>query len=121
LISPFVKPGAIYKGNLDHTSVLKCIARRFGKGGYSPEVDARPVGDIWDALELDAPRDDDSTDFPPPPSAVGFVPGTIPPPEDSMPHAFAAAAVTAKTDAPDEAQKKFPELFSHFDDLTLSP
>jgi phospholipase C len=46
LISPFVRPGQIYKENLDHTSVLKCIARRFGNGSYSEEVDSRPVGNI---------------------------------------------------------------------------
>jgi len=109
-----VKPGAIYKGNLDHTSVLKCIAKRFGNGSYSPDVDTRPVGNIWDALELDDPRDDDA-DFPPPPAAAGLTPGTTP--VDSMPQAFADAAAKAKAVAPAEAQAKFPELFSHFDNI----
>jgi phospholipase C len=113
LISPFVRPGAVYKGNLDHTSVLKCIARRFGNGSYSADVDARPVGDIWDALELDVPRDD--ADFPPPASDAGFTPGS--PPEDEIPQAFAAAAASAKANAPTATQAKFPELFSHFDNI----
>jgi len=116
IISPFVKPGAVYHGNLDHTSVLKCIAKRFGNGSYSPAVDARPVGNIWDALELDAPRGDDA-DFPPPPVNAGFLPGTTPAPNDAMPQAFAAAAAKAKADAPAAAQAKFPELFSHFDNI----
>jgi len=114
LISPFVKKGAVYHGNLDHTSVLKCIAQRFGNGSYSPDVDARPVGNIFDALELDAPRGDDA-DFPPAPNAAGFTPGT--PPQDAMPQAFAAAVSKAKGEARDTAQSKFPELFSHFENL----
>jgi phospholipase C len=113
LISPFVKPGTIYKNNLDHTSVLKCIARRFGNGLYSKEVDDRPVGDIWDALELDEPRDDDA--FPPPPSDAGFTPGSEP--EDEIPQAFAKAAAAAKNADPESTRAKFPELFSHFDNI----
>jgi phospholipase C len=114
LISPFVKAGAVFHGNLDHTSVLKCIAQRFGNGSYSPEVDARPVGSIWDALELDAPRGDDA-DYPPAPAAAGFTPGTTP--QDEMPKAFAAAASEAKAQAPEATEAKFPELFSHFENL----
>jgi phospholipase C len=123
LISPFVKPGAIYKGLLDHTSVLKCIAKRFGDGRYSRDVDARPVGDIWDALEQDAPRDSDAGLQPPPngPSAaaasgpIGFTPGVSP--ADCMPQAFADAVFKARLANPKGAQKKFPELFTHFNDL----
>ena len=114
LISPFLKPGSVYKGNLDHTSVLKCIARRFGNGSYSPEVDQRPVGDIWDALELETPRGDDA-DFPPPPNVLGFTPNATP--TEPIPQAFQAAAAQAKLDAPVEAKAKFPELFSHFENL----
>jgi phospholipase C len=114
LISPFVKKGAIYKGPLDHTSVLKCIARRFGNGSYSPEVDGRPVGDLWDALELDAPRDDDA-DFPPPPNVAGFTPNAVP--TEPLPLAFKDAAAKAKAEAPEDTQAKFPELFSHFENI----
>jgi phospholipase C len=88
LISPFVKPGAVYSGNLDHTSVLKCIAKRFGNGSRSPAVDARPVGNILDALELDAPRGDD-----------------------------ADGAAKANAASPADAQQKFPEIFRHFENL----
>ncbi len=116
LVTPFVKPGAVYHGVLDHTSVLKCIARRFADGSYSAAVDTRPVGDIWDALELDVPRGDDA-DFPPLPMDTGFTPGTTPTPGDAMPEAFANAATKAKAEAPDAVQSKFPELFSHFENL----
>jgi len=119
VVSPFVKKGAVYHGTLDHTSVLKCIAKRFGKdsnGSYSPPVDARPVGNLWDVLELDAPRGDDA-DWPPPPVDAGFTPGTDPATCDCMPKAFAAAAAAAKKDDPAAVQAKFPELNSHFENL----
>lgn len=114
LISPFVKPGSVHHGNLDHVSVLKCIAKRFGNGSYSPEVDARPVGDIWDALQLESARADDA-DYPPAPNSAGFTPGTVP--QDKMPKAFADAASQAKAVSPEATQRKFPELFSHFENL----
>jgi hypothetical protein len=38
-------------------------------------------------------------------------------PEDTMPKAFANAASQAKTDDPAATQAKFPELFSHFENL----
>ena len=114
LLSPFVKPGSVYKGSLDHTSVLKCIAKRFGNGTYSPEVDARPVRDILEALELDSPRGDDA-DFPPPPNVIGFTPNATP--TEPIPKAFQDAAAKAKAAAPDQTQQKFPELFSHFDNI----
>jgi hypothetical protein len=113
LISPFVKPGNVFSADLDHTSVLKCIAKRFGNGAYSDLVDPRPVGDIWDALELDETRDDDS--FPPPPSDAGFTPGSRP--DEGIPQAFAKATNAAKEAEPDATRSKFPELFSHFDSI----
>ena len=117
LVSPFVKPGSVYTKNLDHTSVLKCLATRFGKGPYSEDVNKRDVGDIWEALELDEPREDDA--FPPPPSDAGFTPGA--PPEDAIPQAFANAAAAAKASNPAAAREKFPELFSHFDNIQQAP
>jgi hypothetical protein len=77
-------------------------------------VDARPVGDIWDALELDVPRGDDA-DFPPPPDAAGFTPNASP--TQPLPQAFQDAAAKAKAAAPDDTQAKFPELFSHFENI----
>jgi phospholipase C len=44
LISPHVEPGSVFKGVLDHTSILQLIADRFGGGaGFSPVVDHRQV------------------------------------------------------------------------------
>src|ERR1043166_2376663 len=111
LISPFVKRRSVFSGALDQTSILKCIAKRFGDGRYSPEVDSRQVGDIWYALELDQPRSDDA-DFPPPPNVVGFTPNAKP--TEPIPLAFKDALGRAKAEMPDAAKGKFPELFSHF-------
>ncbi len=67
IISSFVEPGSVYHGDLDHTSILKFIGKRFGtKGRYSPAVDARPVGDLTAALTRDVPRED-----PPMPVGIG--------------------------------------------------
>jgi phospholipase C len=42
LISPHVEPASVFKGVLDHTSILQLIADRFGGGaGFSPVVDHR--------------------------------------------------------------------------------
>ena len=44
VISPFVAPKTVYNGNLDHTSVLKFIGQKFGKGeAYSQTVAERNV------------------------------------------------------------------------------
>jgi phospholipase C len=56
VISPFVKPGSVYHGILDHTSVLKLVAEKFDpKRSYSTEVDSRQVKSISDILNFDNP------------------------------------------------------------------
>jgi phospholipase C len=51
VVSPFVKPGSVFSGLLDHTSILKLIAQVFGGGsGYSDAVDKRPVGSVAEVL-----------------------------------------------------------------------
>jgi phospholipase C len=55
VVSPLAKPGAVYSGVLDHVSILKLIGTVFGGGSYSPVVDARPVGNVIDALDLLSP------------------------------------------------------------------
>jgi phospholipase C len=52
VVSPFVSPGHVHHGVMDHTSILKFIGQTFGKGhGYSPLVDDRPVGSVGDVLD----------------------------------------------------------------------
>jgi phospholipase C len=42
LISPYVQPGGVFSGNLDHTSILQLLAEKFNAGGtYSAPVSAR--------------------------------------------------------------------------------
>ncbi|HEY2009598.1 MAG TPA: alkaline phosphatase family protein [Rhizomicrobium sp.] len=42
IVSPYVKPGSVFTGPLDHTSLLQVLDDRFGKdGGYSDAVNAR--------------------------------------------------------------------------------
>src|ERR1700736_1145740 len=52
VISPFVKPGTVFSGDLDHTSILKFVAQVFGDGSYNQYVDKRPVGSVSDLLAL---------------------------------------------------------------------
>ena len=52
IISPFVTPGSENSMNLDHTSILKFLGRKFGNGSYQPWVDDRlGVGSVDDLLD----------------------------------------------------------------------
>jgi phospholipase C len=47
VISPFVQPGTVHSGTMDHTSILKYLGEKFGRNGsYSPAVDHRPVESV---------------------------------------------------------------------------
>ena len=111
IISAFVEPGSVYSGDLDHTSILKFIAKKFGNGQYSPAVDARPVEDLTGALVRDAPRDD-----PPMPVGIGQTP--VSPPSEPTPLAFKDAIGKAAYISPVAAMDRFPELFTHFDEYS---
>jgi phospholipase C len=87
VVSPFVSPGRVYDGQLDHTSVLRFLGEKFGEGkGYSEAVDTRDVRSVYEVLDLQAPRSkkppaalplgDYLKQTPPP---AGYVPGTRPP------------------------------------------
>lgn len=52
IISPFVTPGSVNSANLDHTSILKFLGRKFAGGNYKPWVDDRVgVGSVEDVLD----------------------------------------------------------------------
>ena len=123
IVSPFVSAGSVHSEVLDHTSVLKLLGTLFGGGSYSPQVDARPVGNVHDALDaLDAPRalppiPDFTAYFSPPATAfaaahkpikpTGRAPGTVP--QTRMEEAFQAAL--------DEIRKQPPAKRKQYEDL----
>lgn len=115
IISSFVEPGSVYHGDLDHTSILKLIAKRFGDGHYSPAVDARPVRDLTEAFTRDVPREEDD---PPMPVGIGQTP--VSPASEPTPLAFKDAIAKAAYINPVAAMEKYPELFTHFDEYSLS-
>jgi phospholipase C len=53
IVSPLVKRRGVFKGLLDHTSILRFIGQKFGDNGYySSEVNNRPlVGIVLDVLK----------------------------------------------------------------------
>ncbi len=96
---------------MDHTSILKFIAKKFNQGSYSPDVDPRPVGDFTDTLTLDSPR----TDVPMP-DGIGYTPQQ--PAVEPTPQAFQNAIAKAAYINPVAATNKYPELFTHFDEYS---
>ncbi|MHB1285625.1 MAG: alkaline phosphatase family protein [Leptospirales bacterium] len=105
LISPFVEPGTVYSGALDHTSILKLLGQKFGNGGgYSSEVDLRKAGDLTHALTRTTPR----TDIQAPSGSPGFV-GSVP--QNVV--AFQKAGEALFLHDPAQTKNKFPELW-HF-------
>lgn len=119
ILSPFVKPKTVFNGVLDHTSILKFIAQKFGNGKpYSDLVNQRNVGSVLDVLNLDPPR----PDIPVVPSlvsylnrmppAAGYTPGT-PPPTTPISKGFKQALETIRTH-PANTQGKFGDLLTAF-------
>jgi phospholipase C len=86
VISPFVSPGTICDTRLDHTSVLKFMGQKFGRGaGYSAEVDSRNVASVYEVLNLSQPRKGQPPAAPPlgtylkqKPPPAGYVPNALP-------------------------------------------
>ena len=118
VISPFVKPKTVFNGVLDHTSVLKFVAQKFGAGKpYSDLVDQRKVGSVLDVLNLDAARSDIPV-VPPlidylkkQPSPAGYTPGS--PPPSKIGEGFKQSLEQIRTH-PDNTGGKFGELLASF-------
>ena len=112
VVSPFVTAGSVCNANFDHTSILKFLGKRFGAGGgYSPEVDNRPVvGSVADILDRPLARDD----RPQPPNQASIVeqattlPAPLPPSNENV-EAFKQVAQTMKTKYAHQLATKFPE------------
>jgi phospholipase C len=60
VISPLVEPGTVFRGPLDHTSILRLIADRFGSGLYSTAVFERQafLSPLSEAVTRTEPRMD---------------------------------------------------------------
>lgn len=120
VISPFVKPGSVYHGTLDHTSVLKLLGEKFdSNGSYSPIVDGRPVQSLSDILDFDNPISD-----PPaapalndylakrPPAPTGAI---VPSPNTNLQKGFLQAVTSLKQKGADMNHPKFGQLIYEMD------
>jgi len=63
LISPWIAPGSVFSEPVDHLAFLQLLARKFGGGSYSSDVDNRringaPMGDLTHAVTLATSRPD---------------------------------------------------------------
>jgi phospholipase C len=118
IVSPLVKPRSVFKGLLDHTSILKFIGQKFGDNGYySNAVNSRPlVHSVADVLDDPACRVDGTRgDVPQPPpfeAKDSFVRGRSYHPVTPTAEAFAYALEQMRLDEHerDRAASKFPEL-----------
>jgi len=118
VVSPLIKSRSLFKGLLDHTSILKFIGQKFGDNGYySSEVNNRPlVGSVLDVLKdpscgLEQPR----LDLPQPPPFEpkdSFIRGRSYHPVTPSAEAFAYALKRMREDEHerDRAATKYPEL-----------
>jgi phospholipase C len=79
IVSPLVRGGSIFNGVLDHTSILRLLADKFGGQQYSREVDDRPVGSVTELLDLPEPR----KEIPVPPR-LDDIPATTEPPLERL-------------------------------------
>lgn len=115
LISPLAEAGKVFSGAMDHTSVLKLIAQKFGNGSYSDAVDqrqiaGRPPADIAQALTLSTPR----ADIPLPDAQnVGFTPDNGPG-TDPVAQAFQGAYGRLMQNQPNKMEARFPDLTQKF-------
>ncbi|HSR56655.1 MAG TPA: alkaline phosphatase family protein [Candidatus Binataceae bacterium] len=115
IVSPFVSAGTVFQGDLDHTSILKLLGDKFGKGSYSREVDRRNVQSLAAAFNRPSPRTDDLD--PPDPSPTPPLPATLPTPvaaPSTIRPAFENAVELMKTNYPHELATKFPERLDLF-------
>jgi phospholipase C len=78
VVSPWVEPGSIYRGNLDHTSILQLLGEKFGRGFYSGWVANRQpaLARLAEMFSRSAPR----TEAAPPPSMTAAAPAARPAP-----------------------------------------
>ena len=123
-ISPFVKPGSVYHGILDHTSVLKLLGEKYSNNGsYSPLVDARQVQSISAILNFDNPV----VNAPAAPALNAYLAtrppaptgATVPTPNTQLQVGFQKAVTSLKLNGADSNHPKFGELIAAIDRILL--
>jgi phospholipase C len=117
VVSPYVAARSVYKGYLDHTSILQFIAERFapGEDGYSEAVNHRRnqgIGSVKQVLNLDEPR----LDIPSVPTIQIQRPALLGLQEGErekglMQTAFENATAEMIREYPSDTKEKFPELY----------
>lgn len=116
VISPFTSSKSVFKGNMDHTSILQFIAERFAptESGYNESVNERKnqgIESVSKVVDLDTPR----TDIPIVPSMIIDRPARLgldnPQIEKGlMQQAFEEASLKMIEENPDLTREQFPEL-----------
>jgi len=111
IISPLIKEACTYKEPLDHTSILRFLAQRFGGDCYNLWVAQRKgVGSVKEVLDLFgcAPRPNipPAPDYPEP----GDQPEEPLKKKSPMDVAFEAALLKVRVEKPVEGSAKFPAL-----------
>jgi phospholipase C len=107
LISPYVVPGGVFSGDLDHTSILQLLADKFNAGGtYSAPVSARTQLSRLSTALSDARRPDPAPKLNLPIPSNPPVPPSVSPPSGSSACAQAFRSVALKV------QQDHPELLS---------
>ena len=78
VVSPLVERGSVFKGLLDHTSILQLMVDRFGEPGdletfgHASARKAAGIHSLSDVLTRTSPRLDTPTSLPTPPSPAGI-------------------------------------------------
>lgn len=115
IASPWIAPGTVCKGAMDHTSILQLLSEKFaGTPDYNDEVKRRRKLGIQSVSQVLAqPLAQPRTDIPPPPqdiisSSVVMAPSTEP--QTDSQQAFTEAAKKLLKYDRTRALEKYPEL-----------
>jgi phospholipase C len=117
VVSPFVEQGRAFNGPLDHTSILKLLAEKYGAPGeqYSDNVAARTS---IQSLSAVLTRDTARPGAPPVPTVTLAATPCAPPPVGTMlsPNqlAFRNVLEELRQSDPKAGAQKFPQLKDYF-------
>ncbi len=115
IASPWISPGTVFKGTMDHTSILQLLSEKFaGTPDYNDEVKRRREAGIQSVSQVVAqPLVEARADIPPPPQEIISSSVTLAPavaPQTDSQQAFNAAATKLLMYDRQRALEKYPEL-----------